>query len=94
MVSIIGKELHISLNKLDGYTKVGAIKLTEKDIKSETDFINALQKSMKDLDNGNYTVHSDNNLFARFNLNEQSIKLHKWSENTGIIMPCWSHFKE
>ena len=92
--SIIGKELYISLNKLDSPIRVGTIKFNKVDIRSETDFIQALQKVMKDSDDGKYTVHDDNSVFARFDLNEQSLKIHKWSENTGIIMPCWNYFEE
>ncbi len=94
MKSIIEKELYISINKLDGLVRVGTIKFAKEDIKSETDFISVLQKVMKDLDNGTYTVHDNNSLFARFDLNKQSIRLHKWSENTGIVMPCWNYFQE
>jgi hypothetical protein len=32
-------------------------------------------------------------LFARFNVKKRGIELHKRSENTGIPMPCWNHFK-
>ena len=94
-ISIIGKELDIFFNKFDSFIKVGAIKFAEKDLKSETDFINALQKVMKKSDNGTYTVHHDEGLFARFNIKKkQLVRLHKWSENTGIIMPCWDYFNE
>lgn len=94
-IPIIGKELDVSFTKFDKYIKVGAIKLVEKDLKSKSDFIEALQKVIKNLDNGTYTVHHDEGLFARFDVkNKQLIRLHKWSENTGILMPCWNYFKE
>lgn len=93
-ISVIGKELNISSIRLDRYIKVGAIKLTEKDVKSEDVFIKALQKVMGNLDDGDYSVHHDDGLFARFNVKNKRIELHKWSENTGIVMPCWNHFKQ
>lgn len=92
-ISIIGKELDIFFNKFDSSTKVRTIKFAEKDLKSEADFITALQKVMKKSDNGAYTVHHSEGLFARFDIKKKQItRLHRWSENTGIIMPCWNYF--
>lgn len=92
---MIGKKLNVSFTKFNKFIKVGAIKLAEKDLKSKADFIEALQKVIKNLDNGTYTVHHDEGLFARFDIkNNQTIKLHKLSENTGILMPCWNYFEE
>lgn len=93
-ISVIGKELGIFLIKSDTSAKVGSIKLAEKDLNSEADFIEALHKAMDNLDNGNYTVHHDNALFARFDIKNKKIEFHRWSENTGIIMPCCTYFKE
>lgn len=94
-ISVIGKELDVSFTKFNKYIKVGAIKLAEKDLKSKADFIEALQKVIKNLDNGTYTVHHDKGLFARFDIKDRQLtKLHRWSENTGILMPCWNCFKE
>ncbi len=94
-ISVINKKLDIFLSKFDNSIKIGSIRLTEKDLKSEADFIEALQKVMKGLDNGTYTIHHNKGLFARFDIKKkQLIKLHKWSENTEVIMPCWNYFKE
>lgn len=94
-ISVVGKKLDILCNKFDSYTKVGAVNFTEKDIKSETDLINALQKVADNFANGTYTVHHDESLFARFDIeNKQITRLHKKSENTGIIMPCWNYFEK
>ncbi|MBR9698966.1 hypothetical protein GOV09_00730 [Candidatus Woesearchaeota archaeon] len=93
MENIIGKELHISLSRLDNLVRVGTVTFNKANIKSETDFISTLQKVMKDLDDGKYTVHDDTSVFARFDLSKQSVRLHKWSENTGIVMPCWNYFE-
>ena len=94
-ISLIGKELGIFLSTLDKHIKVGAIKLSENDIKSEGNCIEALQKVMNNLDNGTYSVHHDTGLFARFDVrNKQIVKLHRWSKNTGVLMPCWDYFKE
>lgn len=94
-ISIIGKKLDIFFSQFDDSTKVGSIRLTEKDLKSEADLIEALQKVIKGLDNGTYTVHHDEGLFARFDIKKkQLISLHKWSENTEMLMPCWNYFDE
>ncbi|MBW2991640.1 hypothetical protein KY345_00300 [Candidatus Woesearchaeota archaeon] len=80
--------------RLDNKTKVGSIMLDEKDMRSESKMMAALKDSVKNLDDGMYSVHPDNALFARFNLINQSIpKLERWSENTGILMPCWNNFE-
>ena len=94
-ISVIGKNLDIFYSKFDNLVKVGSVRLTEKDLKSEADFIEVLQKVIKELDNGTYTIHHNEGLFARFDIEKNQVtKLHKWSENTGILMPCWNYFKE
>ena len=93
-ISVIGKELGIFLIKSDTSAKVGAIKLADKDLNSEADFIKALSKVITTMDSGRYTIHHDSALFARFNIKNKKIELHRWSENTGIIMPCCRYFKE
>ncbi len=93
-ISVIGKELNISSNKSDNYIKVGSIKLSKKDLESEVSLIKALQQANDNLDDGTYTLHHNNGLFARFNVKNKEIGLHKWSENTGVLMPCWNYFKE
>ena len=86
--------MDIFFNKFDNPIRVGSIILNEKDLKSESDFIEALQKVTKNLDNGTYTVHHDNGLFARFDMMDtQLVRIHKWSEITSAIMPCWNYFK-
>lgn len=93
-ISVIGKNLDIFFSKFDNPIKVGSIMLNKKDLNSEVDFIEILQKVAKGFDNGTYTIHHDRSLFARFNvMNKQLVKLHKWSEITGAIMPCWNYFK-
>ena len=94
-ISVIGKKLNIFFSKFDNPIKVGTIMLNEKDLKSEADFIEALQKIITELDNGTYTIHHNEGLFARFDIEkEQVTKLHKWYENIDILMPCWNYFKE
>ena len=94
-ISVVGKELNIFSNKSDMLVKVGAVKLDKKDLKSEVDFIKALQQENGSLDNGVYSVHHDSGLFARFSVqNKQITGLHRLSENTGILMPCWNYFEE
>ncbi len=94
-ISVVDKELNIFSNKSDMLVKVGSIKVAKKDLKSEVDFIEALQQAIGSLDNGTYSVHHDAGLFARFNVKSKQITgLHKLSENTGILMPCWNYFKE
>ena len=94
-ISVIGKKLDIFFSKFDNPIKIGSVRLTEKDLKSENNFIEVLQKVTKGLDNGTYTLHHNDGLFARFDIKKKQVtKLHKWSENTGMIMPCWNHFKE
>jgi len=92
-ISVVGKNLDIFFSKFENPIKVGSIRLTEKDLKSEADFIMALQKANNTLKDGAYTVHHDESLFARFEVKKKGIELHKWSENTGILMPCWNYFK-
>ena len=94
-ISVVDKKLNIFLNKFDNSIKVGNIRFNENDLKSEANFIEVLQKVIKELDNGTYTIHHDEGLFARFDIEKKQVtKLHKWSENTEIIMPCWNYFKE
>lgn len=93
-ISAIGKNLDIFYTKSDNTIKVGSVRLTENDLKSEAYFIEAIQRATKELDKGPYTLHHDDALFARFNIEEKrAIKLHKWSENIDILMPCWNYFK-
>jgi len=92
-ISVIGKNLGIFFSKFDRPIKVGSVKLTEKDLKSEVDFIIALQKTNNVLNDGTYSIHHDDSLFARFDVKKREIELHKRSENTGILMPCWNYFK-
>lgn len=91
---MVGKELEIFLSRPDSHTQVKSVKLTDKHIQSEADFIRLLQKVMGNSDEGIYTAYYDNDLFARFNFDNKELSLHKWSENTGVIMPCWNYFKE
>ena len=94
-ISVVGKELNIFSNKSDLLVKVGAVKLDKKDLKSEVSLIKALQQANNSLDNGAYSVHHDTGLFARFNVkNKQITGIHRLSENTGILLPCWNHFNK
>lgn len=94
-ISVVDKELNIFSNKSDMFVKVGTVKVAKEDLKSEVDFIKALQQVIGSLDNGTYSVHHDTGLFARFNVkNKQITGLHRLSENTGILMPCWNYFEE
>ena len=93
-ISVVGKKLNIYSNKFDNLVKVGSIRFTENDLKSEANFIIALQKENNISSYGVYTLHHNENLFARFDVEKKGINLHKWSENTGILMPCWNHFKD
>ena len=88
-ISLI-KEIQISKSG----KQVGTIKLVEKDLESESNFVKTLQKLAENLNNGGYSVTHKNSLFARFDIKNKQVKLHKWSENTGVIMPCWNYFKE
>lgn len=93
-IPVIGKELSIFSCKPDTYTKVGVIKLTKKDIKSEDGFVKALQNVMNNFDNGMYSVNHNSSIFARFNIENEQVKLHRRSENTGMLMPCYNYFEE
>ncbi len=93
-IPVVGNELNIFSNKSDMFVKVGAIKLSKKDLKSEVSFTQALHEGIVNMNNGAYTLHHNNSLFARFNVKDKKIELHKWSENTGILMPCWNYFEE
>jgi len=93
-ILVVGNELNIFSNKSDMLVKVGAIKLSKKDLKSEVSLIEALQQANGSLDSGKYTLQHHNSLFARFDVKNKRIELHRWSENTGILMPCWNHFDE
>ena len=64
------------------------------DLKSEGELIKALQQ-IGDLNDGEYSVHLNSALFARFDVTHKKIrKLHRASKHTGIVMPCWNYFKE
>jgi len=94
IIILVGKKLNIFSNKFDNIIKIGSVRLTENDIKSEANLTLALQKANNDLNDGAYTIHASESLFARFDVKNKEIKLHRYSENTGILMPCWNHFKE
>ena len=93
-ISLVAKKLYIFLSKFDNSVKVGNIRFNEKDLKSEANFIIALQKAKNALNDGTYTIQSSENLLARFDVKNKGIKLHRYSENTGILLPCWNHFKD
>ncbi len=93
-ISVIRKRFNIFSNKPDSQIKVGTIKLDNTELNSEVDFISALQKAITNMDNGTYAIHHNNSLFARFDVKNRKIELHKRSLNTGILMPCWNYFKE
>ena len=93
-IPVIGKELNIFSNKPDRHIKVGIVKLTKKDIRSEVDFVKALQNVMNNLDNGDYSVHHNAGIFAKFDIENKQIRLHRQSENTGVFMPCYSSFEK
>jgi len=89
------KDMDIFRIGLDSKTKVGSIKFNEKNLKSEAELIIALNDNVKNLEDGMYSVHPNDMLFARFKLIDHIIlKLEKLSENTGITMPCWNHFEK
>jgi hypothetical protein len=89
------REMEIFRVRLDARTKVGSIKFNEKNLKSEAELITALNDSIKELEDGMYSVHPSDGLFARFRLTNHTIlKLEKLSENTGITMPCWNYFEK
>lgn len=89
-----GKEMDIFRVRSDSKTKVGTIQFNEKNLKSETELMVALKDSVKNLDDGMYSVHPNDGLFARFKLIDHAIlKLERLSENTGVIMPCWNYFE-
>lgn len=75
-------------------SKVGSIILNEKSIRSESGLMAALKDIVKDMDDGAYSVHPANTLFARFKLINNSIRLERRSQNTGTMMPCWNNFKD
>ncbi|MBW2991688.1 hypothetical protein KY345_00540 [Candidatus Woesearchaeota archaeon] len=88
------REMDIFRVRPDNKTKVSSIRLGEKDLRSESSLRAALKHNVKDLDDGMYSVHPANALFARFELINHSIsRLERWSENTGILMPCWNYFE-
>jgi len=93
-ISVIGKKLDIFFSKFDNPVKVSSVRFNEKDLKSEADFIDAVQKVVKEMDSGTYTIHHNDGLFARFDLKKKQVNLHRWSENTEMRMPCWDYFKE
>jgi hypothetical protein len=90
-----GREMGIFRVKLDNSTKVGSIQFDEKNLKSEAELMAALKDSVKNLDDGMYSVHPNDGLFARFKLIDHSIqRLERSSEHTGAIMPCWNNFEK
>lgn len=92
--SIIKNELEIFYTKFDKSVKVGTLKLNEKDLQSEASCIAAIQKAIKDPLKGSYTIRMNQGLFASFDIEVDKInKLHKRSENTGVVMPCWNYFE-
>lgn len=78
----------------DKSTKVGSVIFDEKSLKSESNLVAALKGSVKNMDDGAYSVHPANRMFARFDLANHMIKLERRSENTGVMMPCWKDFEE
>ena len=71
---------------------VGSVRVGN--LKSEDELIKTLQQ-IGDLNNGEYSVHLNSALFARFDVTHKKIrKLHRVSKHTGIVMPCWNYFKE
>lgn len=92
-ISIIGEELGVFYNKFDKLVKVGMLKLNKENLSSEINCIDALQKVIKKPVKGSYSVHLDQGLFASFGIEVDTInKLHRRSENTGVILPCWRYF--
>ena len=88
-----GKKMKIFFRKFDTSVVVGSITLQKKDLQSEVEFKDALQKAAEGFDNGTYTLNHDQSLFARFDMmSNQLVRLHKSSEMTGAIMPCWAFF--
>jgi cyclopropane fatty-acyl-phospholipid synthase-like methyltransferase len=93
--SIIGEELEIFQNKFDKLVKVGMFKVNEMTLESKATYINALQEAIKTPDKGTYSVHLNHNLFSSFEVEVNKIKeLHNRSLSTGVVMPCWSFFKQ
>ena len=74
-ISVVGKKLNIYLSKFDNLIKVGSIRFTENDLKSEANFIIALQKANNALNDGTYTIHHNESLFARFDVKKKGIKI-------------------
>ena len=92
-IPMIGKKLAIFSNKSERFLKIADIVLHEKDLKTQYDFLGAIQKSAQTLKDGTYTLHHNDSLFARFDVDHSEIvKLHRMSEQTGVIMPCWKYF--
>jgi methionine synthase II (cobalamin-independent) len=90
-----GREMDIFRVRFDSKTKVGSIQFNEKNLRSEAELMAALKDSVKDLDDGMYSVHPNDGLFARFEIINHAIpKLEKLSEHTGAIMPCWNNFEK
>ena len=93
-ISTVGEQLDVFYNKFDTLIKVGALKLSDRDLKSESNCIDALQKALKTPVKGSYSVLLDNSLFAAFNIEVDKIsKLHKRSESTGVLLTCWNYFE-
>lgn len=92
--SLSGKKLDLCLVGFDRETRVNSMKLSEKNLTSESELIVALQSRMKKLDDGMYSLHPNNELFARFRMVDNVISnLEKRSQNTGVVMPCWTYFE-
>jgi len=87
--------LDVSYRKTNNVINIGSVKLNDEDLVSSDTFSKAFQGIAKGLDRGTYTVYDGKNIFARFDVEEKKlIKVHRWSANTGIILPCWKRFSE
>ena len=87
--------LEVSYRKVNSKAQLGTLRLNSNDLKSSADFINAFRTAAKAMDSGTYTIYDGKNIFARVDIqNKQPTRLHKWSENTGMVMPCWKLFDE
>ena len=82
--SVIGNELNIFSNISDMLVKVGTIKLSKNDLKSEVSLIKVLQQASESLDKGTYTLDDNNSLFARFDLEKGKI-LSRHNKNQNLF---------
>jgi hypothetical protein len=83
----------VSYRKTNGDGGIGSTRLTENDLKSEDSFAAAFQNIAKTLKSGTYTVYDGKGIFARVDVKDNRLaRIHRWSENTGILLPCWKHF--